>query len=253
MTLQASPAVAILVLVGVGLVMGSFLGTLVLRLPEGRSVVVARSTCDACGSRLAPWQLVPILSWVVQRGACSVCGQRISMFYPAMEIAAAGIAVWASLYVSGLALLLSLVLGWCLLALSVMDIRTFWLSDALTLPLVAGGILAGWLLESEHLTDHLFGAAAGWAGLVLIGYLYRLLRHRPGLGHGDAKLLAAGGAWLGWQGLGSVLLIASFAALLAAMVLRFAGVKIGAQSPLAFGAFLSFGIWTVWLYGPIVS
>ncbi|MGA7676540.1 MAG: A24 family peptidase [Rhizomicrobium sp.] len=233
--------------------MGSFLGTLVLRLPHGRPILFARSTCDSCGRTLSPLQLIPVLSWVVQRGSCSACGAKISLFYPAMEIAAAGIALWAGAVVSGVTLLLSLGLGWCLLALAVMDARTFRLSDALTLPLIAGGIIAGWLLEPEHILSHLIGAVTGWAGFLLLNLLYRTIRHRSGLGQGDAKLLAAGGAWLGWQGLGSVLLVASVAALLGVLVLQVSGRKIDRQTPLAFGAFLCIGIWVVRLYGPIVS
>jgi leader peptidase (prepilin peptidase)/N-methyltransferase len=168
-----------------------------------------------------------------------------------MEIATAGIALWASFYVSGIALILSLILGWVLLALMAMDILTFRLSDILTIPRVAIGLFAGWVLEPNHLLDHVIGALVGWGGLALVAMFYQLLRHRPGLGHGDAKLLAAGGAWVGWQGLTSVLLIATFTALLVVLVLRLIGRRVDADTKLAFGAFLSLAIWIVWLYGPI--
>jgi leader peptidase (prepilin peptidase)/N-methyltransferase len=253
MSAPASSVYMVFALLCVGLVMGSFLGTLVLRLPQGRPVLFARSQCASCGQVLTPLQLVPIFSWLMHRGSCANCGARISLFYPAMELAAAGVAVWAAQYVQGVALWLTLALGWTLLALAVMDVRTFRLSDALTLPLIAGGILAAWLLEPSRLFDHLLGAATGWLGFVLVDYLYRLVRHRRGIGLGDAKLLAAGGAWLGWQGLGSVLLIASFSALLVILVMHLAGRRMRAQTPLAFGAFLSLGIWIVWLYGPVIA
>lgn len=251
MSAPAASVYMFIVLLCVGLVMGSFLGTLVLRLPQGRPVLFARSQCTSCGHVLGPWELIPIFSWLMQRGSCANCGKRISLFYPAMEIAAACIALWAFQEARGLALVVSLALGWTLLALAVMDVRTFRLSDALTLPLIAGGILGAWLLEPSRLFDHLLGGAIGWLGFVLVDYLYRLLRNRHGMGQGDAKLLAAGGAWLGWQGLGSVLLIASFSALLVILVLQIAGRRMKGQTPLAFGAFLSLGIWIVWLYGPI--
>ena len=248
-----SPPITILAILSVaGLLIGSFLGTLVLRLPEGRSMLWGRSACDSCGKSLSLWQLVPLLSWAAQRGSCRACGQQISFFYPAIEIAAMMVALWAVFLTSGIVLLLTLFLGWVLLGLAVMDIRVLRLSDALTIPLIGAGIIAGQLLEPEHLLDHVIGAVTGWGVLTLIGVIYLRVRHRPGLGRGDAKLLAAGGAWLGWQGLPSILLIASFLALLAALVLHVLGRTIRPNTPLPFGTFLSLGIWLVWLYYPVM-
>jgi leader peptidase (prepilin peptidase)/N-methyltransferase len=249
-----SPSPLILALLGgAGLLIGSFLGTLVLRLPEGRSTVWGRSACEACGTTLSSWQLVPVMSWVAQRGRCSACRRKISLFYPAIEIAAMVTALWAGLFTSGIVLSLTLLLGWVLLALAAMDIRVFRLSDALTLPLIGAGMVAGWLLEPEHLLDHVIGALAGWGVLTLIGIVYLRIRKRPGLGQGDAKLLAAGGAWLGWQGLASILLIASFLALVVALGLHLFGRSMRPNTPLPFGAFLSLGIWLVWLYYPVMA
>lgn len=249
-----SPSLPVLGLLGgAGLLIGSFLGTLVLRLPEGRNPIWGRSACESCGTTLSFWQLVPVMSWVVQRGRCPACRERISLFYPAIEIAAMVIAVWAGLSTSGIVLTLTLLLGWVLLALAAMDIRVFRLSDALTLPLIGAGIVAGWLLEPEHLLDHVIGALAGWGVLTLIGIVYLRIRKRPGLGQGDAKLLAAAGAWLGWQGLASVLLIGSILALVNVLGLHLFGRSIRPDTPLPFGAFLSVAIWLVWLYYPVMS
>lgn len=252
MAADSLPFALIVGLTGIGLVMGSFLGTLVLRLPEGRSALLGRSTCDSCGATLKPWHLVPILSWLVQKGRCRTCGERIAWFYPGMEIAAAGVALWAACTVSLPILPLSLVLGWLLLALAVMDLRSFRLSDALTWPLLALGLAACWLIQPYLLFDHILGVFAGAGSIGALAIAYRHLRHRPGLGFGDVKLGAASGAWLGWQGLPSAILIGAGTALLVLFVRQGLGHKIGWDTKVAFGGYFCFGTWIVWLYGPIM-
>jgi leader peptidase (prepilin peptidase)/N-methyltransferase len=91
---------------------GSFLGVLALRLPEGRSVVAGRSACRACGKVLGPLELVPLVSWLVQRGRCRTCGTRLSVFYPAIELAALAVAAAAALATSGAAFFLACLIGW---------------------------------------------------------------------------------------------------------------------------------------------
>jgi leader peptidase (prepilin peptidase) / N-methyltransferase len=252
MALEALSILPFAFLSALGLIMGSFLGTLVICLPAGRPFLLRRSTCDSCGEVLAPWQLIPVASWLFQNGKCSRCGSKISVFFPLIEIAAAVVTVWAGALLSGPALLLTLVLGWGLLVLALTDIRILRLFDAVTLPLLGIGLAGTWVLSPECIIDHGIGAAIGFAGFVLIGACYKGLRHRPGLGFGDAKLLAAAGAWVGWQGLPSVVLIAAAGALLAVLAGQIGGLKIHAQTKLPFGAFLCLGLWIVWLYGPIV-
>lgn len=251
MAADTLPFALIVGLTGMGLVMGSFLGTLVLRLPEGRSALFGRSTCDSCGTTLKPWHLIPILSWSVLKGRCHTCGQSISWFYPGMEIAAAGIALWAGCTVSLPVLPSSLVLGWLLLALAVMDLRSFRLSDALTWPLMALGLAACWFIQPYLLFDHILGVFAGAGSIGAVAIAYKHLRHRPGMGLGDIKLGAASGAWLGWQGLPSAVLIAASSALLVLFVRQGLGHKIGWDTKVAFGGYFCFGTWIVWLYGPI--
>ena len=235
----------------VGLAIGSFLGTLVLRLPAGKPVVLSRSSCPNCGRKLTPVELIPLVSWSIQEGRCRGCAQPIPRFYPAMEAGAALVPLWASLSTSGPQLLFSCVLGWILLALAVMDARTYRLSDALIVPLVIVGILASAALDWDHVIDHAIGAIAGFAILFALARLYAAYRGREGLGMGDAKLFGAGGAWVGWQGLAPVALIAGVAGLGAVVLARALGHKVDANTRLPFGVFLAAGIWIVWLYVPL--
>jgi leader peptidase (prepilin peptidase)/N-methyltransferase len=231
---------------------GSFLGTLALRLPEGQSVLFGRSHCENCDARLAPLELVPLISWTAQRGRCLHCGARVPAFYPAIELAALAVALWAATVASGVVFLISCLLGWLLLALAAMDVRTFRLSDPLVAILAAGGVAATAYLAPSALWSHALAGALGALVLIAISMAYRALRGREGLGFGDVKLFGAAGLWLGVEGLVSVMLIASFSAILAALALRLSGKSLSAQSPIPFGPFLAFGLWSVWLYGPLV-
>jgi leader peptidase (prepilin peptidase)/N-methyltransferase len=133
-----------------------------------------------------------------------------------------------------------------LVVLSVIDARTLRLPDALTLPLIALGLVAAHTL-GEPLVLHAFGALIGYAGLVLVEVGYQKLRGRPGLGRGDAKLLAAGGAWCGAIALPLVLLAASLAALMHVLVVGLVTRReIRGDSAMAFGPFLGFGIALIW-------
>jgi leader peptidase (prepilin peptidase) / N-methyltransferase len=236
-----------------GPIVGSFLYALVLRYPELTGFAVGRSACPACGGRIAARDLVPLVSWVLLKGRCRACAARIGWQYPAVEIAAAGLALWAATEMSGWLLWASCGLGWTLLALALVDLRCSRLPDPLTLPLLLAGLAVTALAWPTELADHLLGAVFGYAGLAAIGWLYRALRGREGLGLGDAKLLAAGGAWLSWQALPSVVLIA--AALALAVVL---GTGLARRMPLSaatrvpFGPYLAAAIWLVWLYGPLL-
>ena len=165
--------------------------------------------------------------------------------------ASLAIGVWAALVMPALCRLgVTLALGWTLLVLGLVDLFAFRLPDILTLPLaVAGLLLSLWLPDRDPLS-HLIGAAAGFLVLYLIALIYRHTRAREGLGLGDAKLAAAAGAWLGWQALPSVVLIACAAAFIWIGI----GVALRGRTVLtrqiAFGVPLCFAFWLVWLYGP---
>ena len=229
---------------------GSFLGTLVLRLPTGQAVIAARSACAQCGHRLGVMELLPLLSYALQRGRCRHCAAPLPLFYPAIELAALGVVLWAMTETSGPVLLLTCLLGWVLLPLALIDRRHFLLPDALTLPLLALGLLGTVWLDPLSLPDHALGAAVGYTIFAAISLGYRRLRGRDGLGWGDVKLLAACGAWLGWAGLPSVVLMASILGLLEALLPRLRGTGPPAEERIAFGTWLCAGLWLGWLYGP---
>ena len=159
---------------------------------------------------------------------------------------------WAAVIVPSVATLVaSAALAWGLVALAAIDLRAFRLPDALTLPLTVVGLAAAAVISRLGWVEHLAGAVAGYAAFVAVGWIYRRLRGREGLGLGDAKLLAVAGAWLGWRSLPSVVLIGAVCALIWALALRLRDRERSAHEPLAFGAPLCLAIWWTWLYGPL--
>lgn len=231
---------------------GSFLGLLALRLPDKRPVAWSRSVCAHCGYVLSVADLVPVVSYLWLRGRCRYCGAKIGSFLLAIEIAALAIAAWAALETSGWVVAASCLLGWTLLLLAVIDWRVQLLPDVLTLPLLGAGLAAAYVIASDSWTDHVIGAGAGFVLLALLALVYRQLRGREGLGLGDAKLLAAIGAWVSWAGLPSVLLFGSILGLVFALLKSATGSGLRLSDRLPFGVFLAAGGWIVWLYGPLV-
>jgi leader peptidase (prepilin peptidase)/N-methyltransferase len=228
---------------------GSFVGVLATRVDAPASIVTGRSACPHCGTRLGVRDLVPLLSWIAARGRCRHCGHALSWFYPGIELAAVGVAAWAATVTDGPALWISCALGWALLALALTDLKYYLLPDFLTLPLILGGLAAAWFLDREAFAAHVLGAAIGLSFIIALHYLYRTLRGREGIGLGDAKLFAAAGAWVGWAGLPSVMLIAAMSGLVYALIRRGRGGRISGADRVPLGAFLSLGLWLVWLYG----
>jgi leader peptidase (prepilin peptidase)/N-methyltransferase len=233
-------------------VIGSFLGALVTRIEAPASLVLGRSRCDSCGATLAPFELVPIISWLALRGRCGRCAQSIGLFYPVIELAAVAVAVWAATIFSDRLLWISCALGWTLLALAVIDYKYFLLPDFLTLPLIPFGLIVTWASDSPALLDHVIGVVAGFGFIVLLRETYRRLRGREGMGFGDAKLLAASGAFVSWQAIPSVILIASVTALALVLFQKLRGANISLGDRMPFGTFLCFATWIVWLYGALI-
>lgn len=234
-----------------GLIFGSFIALLTVRLPRGEGVLLGRSRCPRCGSVLNPLQLIPLLSYALQRGRCRSCSAPISRRYPAIEAGCALMGVWAGAVHPDLLGVAGAGLGWTLLLIAVLDGEHFWLPDRLTLPLLGAGLLVGAAQGLPTLTAGVIGASAGWGALALVAFVYRKVRGREGLGGGDPRLLAAAGAWVGWIGLPSVLLWASLAGLSVVGARLATGGRISGDDRLPFGVFLALGSWLTWLYGPL--
>ncbi|HSF94352.1 MAG TPA: A24 family peptidase [Thermohalobaculum sp.] len=231
--------------------LGSFLGLLVERLPAGESVVLGRSQCRSCNTTLGPRDLVPLLSWAVGRGRCRHCGVPLGWFHPGIELAAIAVALWSVAAAPGWLAWASAGLGWTLLALAVIDRRHMILPDVLTLPLIPAGLAVAAFTPGGGIAHHLIGVAAGAACLGAVAWAYWRFRGREGLGLGDVKLFAAAGAWVGWPGLPSVLLIGAATGLAAACFRRRPEAVARADEPLAFGPYLALGLWITWVYGPV--
>ncbi|MFZ2998526.1 MAG: A24 family peptidase [Sphingobium sp.] len=231
-----------------GAIIGSFLATLILRWPQRRGVTRGRSACDGCGRTLTARDLVPLLSALIQRGHCRTCGARIDPLHGRVEAGCAIIGALAIGLMPGLEGIGWAMLGWILLTLAILDWRHFWLPDALTLPLAGLGFTLGLWTTNVMMIDRIIGAAVGYGALLAIALGYRALRKRDGLGLGDAKLLGALGAWLGWQALPFVLLIASLSGLIVMLVSGRASDRL-ARAPLGtFMAIAAFPAWCLTLF-----
>jgi len=230
-----------------GLVIGSFLATILIRWPAGRSALGGRSACDACGARLGPLDLIPVLSWLVRRGRCRRCGAAIDPRHVAIELAAALIGIVAALAHPLPLALVTAMLGWWLLLIAALDLEHQWLPDPLTLPLLAFGLVAAHAGFGPPLAERAAGAAIGWAVLAAIAFLYRRLRGREGMGGGDPKMFGAIGAWLGAWNLPAILLGAGLLGLAAVLAMRLRGEEVSATSRLPLGTLLALAAWPAWL------
>ena len=248
-TLQAE----LTVLAGLtGLIVGSFLNLVATRLPKGESIAWDRSRADCCGTVLSARELVPVFSWLAQRGRCAHCGENVTARHPIIELAGAGIGVWAALASPTLiAGILTALLGWQLLLIALVDADELWLPDRLTLPLLASGLITATVLPERTLVAAILGAVFGFAVLWVVARTYRQLRAREGLGGGDPILFGAVGAWVGWIGLPSVLLWACAAGLSWIAARALVRRPVAQDEPLPFGPFIVIGGWLTWLYGPI--
>jgi leader peptidase (prepilin peptidase)/N-methyltransferase len=223
---------------------GSAVGAFARRWPDDLADWArGRSRCPSCGTVLGWRDLVPLVSFLLLRGRCRHCRAPIDRAEFGVELAALVPAGLAVLLLPPLPALLVAAIGWMLLAAALVDRRTLLLPDLLTLPLGASGLVAAWAgLAPVSVLASLAGALLGFSATALIGELYRRLRGREGLGLGDAKLLAAAGAWLGPQRLPLVLLIGAASALLAALA---TGAHRRPEEPIPFGPWLALGFWSV--------
>ncbi|NRA31318.1 MAG: prepilin peptidase [Parvularculaceae bacterium] len=234
-----------------GALLGSFLNVVISRGPRAWGLVETNgkpsglalppSQCEACGHRLGPLDLIPVLSFIALRGRCRYCSAPIGARHVIVELLGAAI-VATAVAIHGISMAAALLaLVWLiLLALSVIDWETGFLPDALTLPLLGGGIVASAMGYAQPLFFSLAGAAIGGGSLWLIGFLYKRFRGREGMGGGDVKLLGAAGAWLGPLALPYIALIASFGGLLYVGLMTWqSGMQTTLSTELRFGPFLA--------------
>lgn len=256
-----------------GLLIGSFINVVIYRLPimlertwqaqisESRSelssetfnLAVPRSRCPTCSAQLSALENVPVLSYLALRGRCRHCKSAIPRRYLLVELGASLISVLIVMtFGYTLSALAYLIFSWCLLALSLIDLDHYLLPDDITLPLLWLGLLVsatGLGLPDVSLSDSVVGAAAGYLSLWSLFWAFLFATGKEGLGYGDFKLLAALGAWLGWQALLPILLLSSLTgAVIGLALIAFGGRERGA--PLPFGPFLAVAGFSMLVWGP---
>jgi len=273
------PAVLPWVALGIGLCVGSFLNVVIHRLPrmmerEWRTqcaelaaaeaspaspaappaeapynLWVPRSACPSCDHRIAALENVPLLSWLWLRGKCSACGATISLRCPVIELAGGVVAAYvASRYGLTLAALGATFFCCCLLALAAIDLDTQLLPDDITLPLLWTGLAFNLGATFAPLGAAVIGAMAGYLSLWSIYWAFKLVTGKEGMGHGDFKLLAAIGAWLGWQMLPLVLLLSAMVGAIVGVSL-IAFTRHGRDKPIPFGPYLAAAGFIALLWG----
>jgi leader peptidase (prepilin peptidase) / N-methyltransferase len=245
-----------------GLIVGSFLNVVILRLPrrlehawqgEAREalglepetapappgLVIARSHCPACGALIRAHDNIPLLSYLILRGRCRACGAGISIQYPLVEAATAvatALVVWR--FGTGWEAAAALALTWTLIPLAGIDFRTQLLPDKLTLPLLWLGLLLSlwpWRVMPD---EAIVGAAAGYLSLWSVYWLFKLLTGKEGMGYGDFKLLGALGAWFGAFAILPIILLSSVVgALIGGALILLRGRD--SQVPMPFGPFIA--------------
>jgi leader peptidase (prepilin peptidase)/N-methyltransferase len=261
LTALHDPVFFTLTCTALGLIVGSFLNVVILRLPKMMEQSWRReccelleqsladdlpltlsypgSQCPGCGIPIKPWQNIPVISWLLLRGQCAQCGMRISARYPFVELVTgllSGLAAWQ--FGFGAEAISALVLIWVLIALTGIDMDTQLLPDSLTLPLVWVGLGVNLFAVWTPLSAAVIGAMLGYGSLWSVYWLFKLVTGKEGMGYGDFKLLAALGAWFGWQAVPLMILLSSFVGAALGIAILIAQ-RQGRDTPMPFGPYLA--------------
>ncbi|WP_421248299.1 prepilin peptidase [Aeromonas jandaei] len=217
------------------------------------NLMVPRSACPHCGHAITALENIPLLSWLWLKGRCSECQAPISARYPLVELLTALLSVAVVMVISpGWGTLAALLLTWVLVALTFIDLDKMLLPDQLTLPLLWGGLLFNLNGGFAPLADAVIGAMAGYLVLWSLYWAFKLLTGKEGMGYGDFKLLAALGAWLGWQALPIILLLSSLVGAIIGISL-IALRKHHQGNPIPFGPYLAIAGWIALLWGDTIT
>ena len=261
-----------LCLLCLGLVVGSFLNVVIYRLPlmmetrwrrdccellevpqekEAARLTLAtpNSHCPHCGSAIKPWHNIPLISYLLLGGKCASCGVKISLRYPAVELVTGLLTLClACFFAFSPALLGAIIFTWALVALTMIDLDHTLLPDDITLPLLWLGLLFNLGGTYVSLGDAVIGAMAGYLILWGVYWLFKLVTGKDGMGYGDFKLLAALGAWLGWQALPLVILLSSVVGAVCGIALMLIKRR-GREVAIPFGPYLAAAGWIALLWG----
>ncbi|MEH6609480.1 MAG: A24 family peptidase [Halioglobus sp.] len=255
-----------------GLVVGSFLNVVIYRLPlmmESRwrqdccellevdqgatdgplTLSTPNSHCPHCKSPVKPWQNIPVISYLMLGGKCGNCEAPISIRYPIVEISTAALTVILGYHFgASWALLAAMLFTWSLIALTMIDVDHQLLPDDITLPLLWLGLLINIFGTFATLQDAVIGAIFGYLILWAVYWLFKLLTGKEGMGYGDFKLLAALGAWLGWQALPIIILLSSLVGAVVGVALMIIKRR-GKEIPIPFGPYLAAAGWISLVWG----
>ena len=271
---QAYPVAPVVIVIVIGLLVGSLLNVVIYRLPvmmerEWRSecklildpdspgeelaepfnLAFPHSHCPSCDAPIRAWQNIPVISYVLLRGQCANCKVSISARYPIIEaVTALMSAIIAWQLGASLEMLAALFFTWSLIALTMIDADHKLLPDQITLPLLWAGLLLNSFSLFVPLYDAVWGAIGGYLSLWSVYWLFKILTGKDGMGYGDFKLLAALGAWLGWQSLLVIILLSSLVGAIVGSIILLAN-KQGRNTAIPFGPYLAAAGWIAFLWG----
>ncbi len=267
------------VIIFLGLTVGSFLNVIIYRLPvmldrewtqqchdylqhdatdtetraEKFNLSYPPSTCPQCQHKIRAWENIPVISYIMLGGKCSHCKTSISIQYPLVETVTAILSVFVAWHFGATAqTMAALILTWSLVALTMIDAQKQILPDNITQPLLWLGIIVNIPELFTSIESSVIGAIAGYLILWFIYHLFRILTGKEGMGYGDFKLLAALGAWMGWEMLPLIIVLSSVVGAIigiAMIVFR----KHDKGVPIPFGPYLAIAGWIAFLWGPQIT